>query len=851
MWCVRAKKLMFAARALTRWVLTALAIFYMNVLGCTTTQDPFLQLEPIFDQVDKQINEGRLDEAVALANKALNRAQELHAKDGIAIAMAQLGMIHGLQGPRRQGAEELDRALQYASESGNEGAVFMVLMSRINFRIETRDLAGAQDDFKRLEPLAKAAGAEGECRLFFAEANYVLGAGLHDQVEQTAQKALTTCRKANAPGLVNSLEMIQAIFYLKTNQPQRAMAALESMPPATAASDRWGFLCMRGLAELWLHKDAEAESDLKQALTVAEDVVWPRGEWQTRFCLGMLRMRQERWNDAVTVLYPAIQLIEGERYDLSASASQLAYFADAQDVYDLMISALVKIEQQDKKVVVPESKEGLDPIVLIFMYSEMTRARVFFQQLHAAMPEAPPVHIPPEIAAEEKELTARLRAIEEDLRELSAEPNPDQSVVATLQQEHFRLNVQVGAFLQRLFENYPAYAAARYPAALFMGGGLKIKLKPDEVMISYKVLEWGTVAEILLPNDDMLFHFVSLERSDLSVKIDKAWIDMQTGSNEWQRSASLLYDKLLAPLMSVISNYRRWIIIPDRDLARLPFEALGKRDASGWHAVNQDHAIIYQPSEIIFASNRKSLAARLAFQWPRTFLGFGDPIYSQNDSRITGAKDEECAQSRRGKPQTAIWNEPRLCSSRIEVEQAKAIALTLGRPSDSFFDNQASVAQVRLLNAQGRLKDYRILHFAVHGALGGDLPDLNEPALLLARPAKTEDGILRMSDVMKLKMSADVAVLSACSTGAGAQVRGEGVVAMTRAFMYAGARSVVVSVWNVPDRSTGELMTKFYHFALEEGKDKAEALRLAREDIRKKYDGNPYYWAPFVIYGEP
>ncbi len=148
------------------------------------------------------------------------------------------------------------------------------------------------------------------------------------------------------------------------------------------------------------------------------------------------------------------------------------------------------------------------------------------------------------------------------------------------------------------------------------------------------------------------------------------------------------------------------------------------------------------------------------------------------------------------------------------------------------------------------LSQYRYLHFATHALIGADLPYIREPALVLSLSnTGKEDGFLTLSEILQLRLDADTVVLSACNTASGNYIPGEGIAALSRAFMYSGSRSVVASLWEVADESTAILMESFYRY-LFEGKAKAEALRLAKIDLRAQGFNDPYFWAPFILTGE-
>ncbi|MEI6135562.1 MAG: CHAT domain-containing protein, partial [Desulfomonile sp.] len=136
-----------------------------------------------------------------------------------------------------------------------------------------------------------------------------------------------------------------------------------------------------------------------------------------------------------------------------------------------------------------------------------------------------------------------------------------------------------------------------------------------------------------------------------------------------------------------------------------------------------------------------------------------------------------------------------------------------------------------------------------HGYFGKGLPGINEPVLVFTLVPPGKDGYLRMSEVMGLKMNADMVALTACQTGLGKNISGEGTMGMGRAFQYAGAKSVLMSLWSVEESSSVDLVEGFFRH-IKEGKNKLEALKLARDEIRKNGYDHPFFWASFILVGE-
>jgi CHAT domain-containing protein len=189
---------------------------------------------------------------------------------------------------------------------------------------------------------------------------------------------------------------------------------------------------------------------------------------------------------------------------------------------------------------------------------------------------------------------------------------------------------------------------------------------------------------------------------------------------------------------------------------------------------------------------------------------------------------------------------PRLPFTRQEAEQILALAPSSANlKAVDFKANRATVTSTEL-------GQYRYLHFATHGYLDSERMGLSALVLsLLDEEGKQQDGFLRAHEIYNLNLPAELVILSACQTGLGKEIRGEGLVGVTRGFMYAGAARVVFSLWSVNDKATSELMAKFYQKMLKEGQRPAAALRAAQVEMWKQRQWQaPYYWAAFVLQGE-
>ena len=258
-------------------------------------------------------------------------------------------------------------------------------------------------------------------------------------------------------------------------------------------------------------------------------------------------------------------------------------------------------------------------------------------------------------------------------------------------------------------------------------------------------------------------------------------------------------------------------------------------------------AISYAPSASVLA-NLLSEPRRATL---KEFVAFADPVYSQ------GAQPGEQARlitpSPRGPGSSQLKFMP-LIHSRHEAEAISKL-FPPGQ-ADLFLRATASEENAK---AKGRLSQYGVIHFSAHGYLNENRPRFS--GIVLSSPqvspvgqaTSTEDGLLSAYEIFNLKLNAELVTLSACETGLGKEIKGEGMIGLTRAFMYAGAPSVMVSLWNVDDESSADLMIGFYRHwrGAANGKlSKAEALRLAQLEAIEQ-SSSAYFWAPFILVGKP
>jgi CHAT domain-containing protein len=298
---------------------------------------------------------------------------------------------------------------------------------------------------------------------------------------------------------------------------------------------------------------------------------------------------------------------------------------------------------------------------------------------------------------------------------------------------------------------------------------------------------------------------------------------------------------------------KRLLIVADGALQYIPLAALPLPGND--RPLIVDHEIVDLPSASILAALRHETSGRVLPD--RAVAVLADPVFDSSDSRVK-AKQR---------------NQPRERSLAVDLKQAlRGFDLARGeqtisrlpstrREADAIFASAPSGAAMKAVDFNANrevatgaeLSRYRIVHFATHALLSGEHPELSGIVLsLVDERGRARDGFLRLHDIYNLNLPAELVVLSACKTALGKEIKGEGLIGLTRGFMYAGTKRIVASLWKVDDWATAELMKRFYHKMLVGKLSPASALRAAQIEMWQQPKWRaPYYWAAFTLQGEP
>jgi tetratricopeptide (TPR) repeat protein len=420
------------------------------------------------------------------------------------------------------------------------------------------------------------------------------------------------------------------------------------------------------------------------------------------------------------------------------------------------------------------------------------------------------------------------------------------------------------ALISRLYNEAPEYASIRYPRPLKIE---EISLGPGEVLIEYALTESTLHAFFLRGKKIVKAIRKEVGRAEISKLIEiyrRQLSDPEklTQPNFDHATGYRLYELLLKGILPLVQKDETVIIVPDGKLALLPFEAIpissqnpvmkknerGNYYPSGIKWLGDAYRLRYEQSASAL-TQRRVLAKKMAKD---SIFTVADPVFGKDDIRSREHKKQKPSVftklSKDFSLMKAVREQGGLRLDRLPETGKLAKKLRrMFKKSDSLIGLRATKKNLKDLDLTG----YRHLVFATHGLLSGKVSGLMEPALALAREpgTKEREAFLSLSEAMRLKLNADVVALTACVTGLGKEVAGEGVMGMGRAFQYAGAKSVLVSLWSVAESSTTKLVSRFFTH-LKAGTDKVKSLRTARKEIRDAGYRHPFFWAPFILIGE-
>lgn len=797
-----------------------------------------------------------------------------------ASALFFLGLMHSKMGEMEKGLDYLNQALPRFREAGDNQGAALTLGTLAALQI----FLGKSDEvvsyYKQVFELSRATAARAEPDTPALDPVYeVMTQNVIDQPGKARaglEQLLSVSRSLKIRRVEALMLLSLGLDHSFEGETQKALEYYEqSLHVFRAERDRLGQgIALFGVCKSHIDSGAYQKGIdyCAQSLAIqrATDDLHAESITLKQMAVG----ERDRGNLAAaqTAIESAIVIVESVRMRVVSPEFRLSYFAGSQDYYEFYIDLLMRLHKQ-------YPKDGYD--AKAFQASERARARTLLDTLMEANADIRQ-GVEPGLLQREREIQRRLNARAQNQMQLLAQQHSEQQAAAIAEeiQAIIKELQQVETEIRRAS---PRYAALMQPRTLTLKEIQTQVLEPDTLLLEYSLGDersyvWAVTSSSItshqLPKRDDIetaarrfYDLLNARNTDVKGETDdQRTVRVARSDAEIPTAAAALSQMVLAPVASQLGN-KRLIIVADDALHFVPFGALPvatggmsstSRQRRATRPLLENHEIVNLTSASLLGVIRGDITGRN--RAPRSLVALADPVFMKDDERVKAVRDTEAQPaSIRDKEMRQLIKAakdtgvagfgmyvPRLPGTRQEAEQIVAMVPTAERRLALDFAASRDTA------TSAELSQYRYVHFSTHGFLNSVHPELSGLVFSLVNErGEAQDGFLRAHEIYNLRLSPELVVLSACQTGMGKKVRGEGLVSLTRGFMYAGSPRVVVTLWGVSDRGTTELMVRFYQGMLKEGMRPAAALRAAQVSLMSdKRWASPYYWAPFTLHGE-
>jgi CHAT domain-containing protein/predicted negative regulator of RcsB-dependent stress response len=798
-------------------------------------------------QGDYTAAEARFREAAVVARR--------HGLVGFeATAVFNLGALYDLREHRWQALELYRQALPLTEQGGDRRA----LAANLNNLGRTLQFLGDPVEALRYYQRALELVRELGVRQWEAISLHNLGGiaqsrGEYEAARDYYEQALAISREAgDRRGEASRLSSLGALHLDRGDRPAARARLEEALALRRELDDQWGLaLTLRHLGRLYAQEgdSAAARGAYGEVLEIATARDLPGLQAAIYHDLAALAQAAGDLPAALAASAAAVTIAEGLRARLPGEDLRTAHATGAQAYFRRHIAILLAAHRR-------EPAAGHDREA--FAVSEAVHARTLLESLleggQGARDEAPAELVTVEREARQSLTAEAWRRFQGPVAETAGTaPEPVEPLTAVVSRHR---------------EAAARLAAARELSALRPGGGGPALETAQELLDDRTHLLEYTLAEPVsflfvvrrrgfevfeLPSRDeletaarRLYELVTV-RNRPAVSVQAAEQRSRITDQGFAREAAALAERLLPP--AAVAGAHRLAIVADGALLRVPFAAL----PWGGAPLGDRYEILRLPSAAVLVAVRQRRGRQEAPR--RTLAVLADPVFDATDPRLAGGTTDpppadpgEVLRAARLAGVATPGGLPRLPFTRRE---AQALA-RLAPPGAVTVALDFDANRERALSPE--LAGHRILHFATHGLLNGDFPQLSGLVLsLVDRQGRPRDGFLRLADLYgpEVAIPAELVVLSACQTAAGREIPGEGLSSMARGFLHAGAGAVVGSLWPVDEVATARFMERFYRALLVTGQRPAEALAQAQRELAAgdRFSA-PYYWAAFVLEGE-
>jgi CHAT domain-containing protein/Tfp pilus assembly protein PilF len=803
-------------------------------------------------------NMGEVEKAFEYFNQALQIKRDT-------ATLNNLGELYSSMGEFQKAFDYYSEALSIEQAEDDRRAQASTLANIGSFYFDMGELQKALGYFSRALPIMHAMNdPSGEAHILGRVGAVQIEEGDPNKALDSYKRILEIFRSTDDRfGEVNALINLGGI-YAPMGEVQKALDYYgQALPIARQIKDRIAIATiLNNTGEAYrLRQDHKKALDYyKQALDILQST---KNQQKVVWTLGNIAKEERSLGDlarARSDVESALVIFESLRTNVTSRDLRASFFAKAQGYFEFYIDLLMDLHKA-------HPKEGFD--VLALQASERARARSLMETLVEARANIRQ-GVDLQLLERERSLQQQLDAQALLEAKLQAIPHTEAQTTA-IATEIEGTTTGLQQIQAQIRNSSPHYATLTQPQPLTLSA-LQTQLDEDTLLLEFSLGEarsyvWAVTSK-------SISSYQLPKRKEIE-DIARGVYELMMNPEEWATAAShnqtadvnqLAYPEtavrlsqlLLSPVATQLGK-KRLLIVSDGILQYIPFAALPTPEAANqnnaYRPMILDHEIVSLPSASTLAVLRREMKTRRSPD--RSLVVLADPVFERDDERIK-IRDASPPKGRystlspvgRSAEESGLrgsdFNLKRLPWTKREADQICDLVPASQRKEVLGFAANRSAA------TSADLGSYRYVHFATHGLLNSRHPELSGIVLtLFDQDGAPQDGFLRAHEIFNLRLNADLVVLSACQTGLGKNVRGEGLLGLTRGFMYAGAPRVVVSLWSVSDIATAELMTRFYRQMITNKLRPSKALQEAQISmLNEKRFAPPFFWAAFTFQGE-
>jgi len=819
---------------------------------------------------------GENHRALELFTESLPLWRGIQDRRGEVQTLIGMAVVHAVLGERQQALDCYHQALPVVDAIGDRRGKGYVLLNQGRLYEEIGERQNAQERFAEARELMRVVGdRRGEGAALASLCGYYVSMADAGQAREYCDEALQALRQAGDRGLeAFTLVNLSRLHHLAGDGPKALAVGTQALTLMRAVRDRRGegiALYSTAVAHAYLKESQRAAELYQQALDIHVEVGDRGMEVAGLYGLAKTESELGKLAEARRHIESALGVIESLRIRVGSPELRASYFASVRACYEFYVGLLMRLHGL-------HPAEGYD--VAGLEASERARARNLLETLIEARADIRQ-GVDRGLVEEERRLQQQINARSESLMRWPGGASKEKQLA--VRKEIEELLAAYREVQAQIRIRSPGYAALTQPKPM-RPSEIQLALDGDTLLLEYTLGEqqsflWAVtrqqVRTFALPPrstiEDIarrLYELLTARNQPFAGEtIRRRQERIALADAEYPKAAAALSAMILGPAAKQLTPAtKRLVIVAEGALQYVPFGALpgpevtpaGGRagSGSGWTPLMVGHEVVSLPSASVLGVLRRDLVGRKPA--PRMMAVMADPVFDPDDSRVktsaVGARASRAALEpdlARAVTETGVASPP-LCLPRLPFtrQEAELISALVPVPEAlKRLDFSASKSAV----LRGELGQSRLVHLATHGMLNSEHPELSGLVLsLVDERGQPQDGFLRLHEVYNLQLPAQLVVLSACQTALGKDIKGEGMVGLTRGFMYAGAPRVVASLWKVHDEATAYLMKAFYGEMLGgAGRPPAAALRAAQQAVwREKRWRFPYYWAGFLLQGE-